>query len=223
MSDPRIYYAMLGNQINRDLRAKITDLKDYQALISGTLDVQKDKATERFKPSDSESTEEEKYFLDYMNKFYYRRHYSRYQDLFLKALIISIYSAFESIFVSTCSFIIDIHNEQISFDGISKKQKNITRYKNYLVNHRSFSFNKKLWKKIEDLSDLRNILAHSDGDVTPKFNKTAERLEKHNRHIKIVGSWLEIDFQYVDEVTSTVQEALINFQDQLHSKSLTLN
>ncbi|PKF24039.1 hypothetical protein [Pseudomonas hunanensis] len=208
------HYSMLANIINRDSRAKIKDIKDYRELIDTTLRPLNEKYTNRYKTEENDDPET----IKILNNITRRLHYSRHNEILIKTLVLTIFSTFESIFVSASTFIIAINDKTEEFKKLQttryRFKKNITRHKLFLATF-GIELNPEHWRAIENLSNLRNIIAHADGEITDEYKNTAKTLANSSIHIHNKKYWLDIDTAYIDEILPIIESTLSLFQKQI--------
>jgi len=209
------HYSLIASVINRDSRAKIKDIKDYRELIDKTLRPLDEKYTNRYKVEENDDPET----IAILNNITRRIHYSRHNEILIKTLVLSIFSTFESIFVSASTFIIAINDQTEEFKKDLKTakyrfKKNITRHKLFLTRF-GIKLNLEHWRAIENLSNLRNIIAHADCQITDEYKNTAKTLANSSTHIHHKKYWLDIDAAYIDEIIPIVESTFSLFQQQI--------
>lgn len=209
------HYSLIANIINRDSRAKIKDIKDYRVLINKTLQPLNEKYTNRYKAEENDDAET----IALLNNITRRIHYSRHNEILIKTLVLSIFSIFESIFVAASTFIIAINEQTEDFKKEIKTnryrfKKNITRHKLYLKKF-GIELNQKHWQALEMLSNLRNMIAHADCQITDEYKSTAKNLANSSPYIHSNKYWLDIDPDYIDEIIPIVESTLFLLQDQI--------
>lgn len=65
------------------------------------------------------------------------------------------------------------------------------------------------------LSNLRNMIAHADCQITDEYKSTAKNLANSSPYIHSNKYWLDIDPDYIDEIIPIVESTLFLLQDQI--------
>lgn len=65
------------------------------------------------------------------------------------------------------------------------------------------------------LSNLRNMIAHADCQITDQYKSTAKILANSSPYIHNNKYWLDIDPDYIDKIIPIVESTLFLLQDQI--------
>ncbi|AJH60888.1 hypothetical protein BF33_121 [Bacillus cereus] len=151
---------------------------------------------------------------------FYEHHqdeYFKYRDDFpnisRSSLFINCFFSLENFLFELCKYM-DSKSEKKLQDA---KDKGLKKYKNYLkefVSDKSF-FGTPLWEKIMFYQDLRNTLAHSDGNLNMSSNKKLINKLQKEKNITINENG---EIRLNDDFINEVSDKLKTFSDGLYKQ-----
>lgn len=215
--NPEYFYSALAIGLKSDIRHKMRDLREYCELVQGTLEPLREKYANMHKVRGDDDPE----IIALLNRFSYRRHYERHNNFFVRTLVVELFSTFESIFTEAHNYIVAVNKEQgiVKLPREYKSQpKPITKARDILIQF-GFEFDFSKWYSLEQLANTRNILAHAGGSVGKKFERSAKKIIRSTSLIKMSIGDLLIDPAYIEESIILVEDLLLSFHSQVHSKS----
>jgi len=116
--------------------------------------------------------EEEIYCTDIYHEFYFSFLSGTFPDIQNKALLIIVFNTFENNFKNLCKLLGNTLNTPIDYTEL--KGDEIVKCKLFLIklcriNYKVFETD--IWKKIDCVRKIRNLIVHNDSDISSIINK----------------------------------------------------
>lgn len=213
---------ILAIYINNLISDQVKDIKAFRDLVLKTLKSQKSRAENfygRLEGNNPDRTNEDSESINFLNQMHMRLHHDRHHDFLVKASLIALYSSFELVFTETSTWLSRAHNEIKKYE--KTEGTGVLKCKKYLETHRKFDFSttQKHWDDLEHFKNLRNILAHSNGRVTPEFEKRAKKLIKNSKGISRGVNLISIEPSYLDNTIILIETLLKDLKEKVDENS----
>lgn len=193
----------------------------FVSKISADLKGEKQKIEERLNSLSAGLSSEESAFLEYefSDEFYLID--DVFLPLFLRSSTISLFAFFESELTALCKRLDSAQNQGSIWSSIDGS--GIGKAKEYLKSHAGVSFAQlnSYWSNLNNMQNIRNCLAHANGDIAqmstkPKRDNIKQIVASTNGLTIVEDNQLNVGEGYLKGRSADVRGFLIALSEQLY-------